>query len=122
MKNLSIFIAVLVVIITVIMGLKYNNQAQTSQAELNQERYLRMSAEESLEKANSKITSLEGELSRAQNKLNGLEKRLEQAETMNTDLKARLDKAAEINEGIKKQIQVLEDISATQPAQATGGL
>lgn len=109
---MRIFLVSLIILSAVALGLafRFNRHVSQAQTDLNQERYLRMTAEENLEKANAKIVSLEGELAKNQNKSKSLEKVIDQTSAMNKDLQARLEKANAVQEDLEKKIKQLEPV------------
>ena len=108
MKNILIFFALLVVAACTILAVKYGRNASQAQGELDQERYSRMVAEEGLEKAGMKVTSLESELNRTQAKLKGLESLIKETKSLNSDLKAQLEKSSQINDELDRRIQDIQ--------------
>lgn len=112
MKLLSVFLIVIIIAVSVgvaIRSSKYSNDARSA---LEQERYSRMVAEENVELAQGKITSLEGQLAKAKKKISGVEKMLEELKAYTEDLKARLEKAAELKTVMEVKIKELQNISS----------
>lgn len=105
MKNLSIFLAVVVAAISVSTAVYYYQQAEQIRTEIEEERYTRMVTEEQLQEATSKVESLNAELKRTQSKIDVVEK-------INNDLKARLNNAAKIKEDLEAKIKELLAISS----------
>ena len=111
MKATMVVLAIMLTVLSAGLAIRYNLNASNALKDLNQERFMRMTAEESLEKSNDKISSIDAELKRTQSKMNGLEKALEQANAFNEDLKSRLNKAAEIKNNLDGKIQELEQMA-----------
>ena len=107
MKNVIILFTVSISILSVVLALRYNQSAFKASDELNNERYLRMTAEESAEQAKAKISSLEAELAGLQSKVDGLEKELEQSKAINADLEIRLKEAESSKSASPKADKVL---------------
>ena len=118
MKTTILIAAILVAVLGITMTVRFAKDAQSHEQNLNQERYNRMVAEESLASANTKINALETELERLQNKIKNSEKLLSETNAMNDDLKARLDKAMQIKGDMEKKIGELQNIVAPAPAPA----
>jgi archaellum component FlaC len=87
---------------------------------LDSERYVRLTAEESLEKANAQIRHLEEDLARLTSKMTGTEKLLEQTKDINTQLQERMDNAVAAQESMRQKIQILEQTSPSQDSSKTG--
>ena len=116
MKVLTIFLVIVVVAISGGLVIHYNQNAFHAQADLNQERYARMTAEENLEKTTSKIASLEAEVERVQNKMKSTERLMTQTAAANEDMKARLEKAARIKDELEGKLKELEKVSNEVPS------
>ena len=111
----TIVIAILLAGLGLGLAIRYNQNASGAQKDLDQERYLRMTAEENLEKATQKIHSLETEAQDVKQKLTQLQSDFETIKAAADDYKVRLDKAAEINKNFEDKIKELQNISAPQP-------
>ena len=111
MKTTIVVLAIMLSVLSGGLAIRYNLSAANSQKDLNQERFNRMTAEETLEKASARIFSLEAELARTQSKVKGIEKALEQVSAVNSDLKGRLDKASEIKDKLDSKIKELEQLA-----------
>lgn len=109
-----VLIGAVIVLLVLSCGLavRYSRDANYAYEELNAERYTRMLAEEDLQKANTRLSTLEAELKRAQDKAGQMEEILEKTKAVNEDLKARLDKAAEIKESLDKRIADLQQMTS----------
>jgi len=82
---------------------------------LNQERYDRMSAEESLKGVQTQIQSLTVEVDRLQKKNKSLETVNEQLKAANTEMGTRLEKAQEIKVNLESKINELLKLSGGVP-------
>ena len=118
MKTIIIVSAIMLCVFSAGLAIRYNLNASNAQKDLNQERFNRMTAEEGLEKANARISSLEAELARTQSKVKGVEKALEQANAVNGDLKGRMEKALEYRDKLDAKIKELEQLAGPAPAKA----
>ncbi len=108
------FITILaIVLVAAGIGLSYRYYKNAGKAinELNQERYNRMVAEESLQNTKMQVKSLEGHVKKAEQKAVNLENKIEKITAINEDLKLRLDKAAEIHKRLEQKILEFEQIS-----------
>ena len=103
------------------MAIRSGSIVNNAQKDLNQERYSRMVAEESLEKANNRINSLEVELVRTQNKIKGIEGLIKETKDINEDLKNQLEKSSRINEELDKKIKELQQSPIPSEAIPSGG-
>lgn len=107
---------ILVCAVSSFLVYEYNKKASTARDSLNQERYLRMVAEENVEKSNSRISSLESELARSQKKIKTVEKLVEQTQVVNKNLESQLDKVLELKGSLESKIKELEQVTVTEPA------
>ena len=115
MKTTVMIVAILLAVLGITMTVRFAKDSQSHEQSLNQERYNRMVAEESLASANTKINALETELERLQNKSKNMEKILIETNAMNDDLKARLDKAMQVREEMEKKMGELQNITSPPP-------
>jgi len=111
-KLLSVFLIVIIVAVSVGVAIRSSKYANDAKDTIQQERHLRFVAEENVELANGKITSLEGQLAKAKKKISGIEKMLEELKAYTEDLKARLEKAAELKTVMEVKIKELQNISS----------
>lgn len=109
-----IIIFILLVIGAFGLAIYSHQNASRDQADLTQERYLRMVAEENLEKASSQISGLEEEIAKLKNKSKGVDKLLEQTTAANTDLKAKLDKTSRVKDELEGRLKELEEKTASE--------
>jgi len=111
-RLLSVFLGIVIVGVSIGVAIRSSKLAHDARSTLDQERYSRMVAQENLELARGKITSLEGKLAKAQKKISGIKKMLEGIKAYNEDLKARLERAAELKAVMDVKIKELEKISS----------
>ena len=109
MKVIIVMLAIFLIVLCGWLAYHYSQTAFKAQDVLNQERFTRMTAEENLEKAKDRISSLEAEVSKTQNKINGLEKMVEQTKAINDDLKSRMEKAMSIKDNLETKIKELQE-------------
>jgi hypothetical protein len=100
MRVVLIGFAVVFVLFSCGLAIRYNQNAVYAQKELNGERYKRMTLEESLQQADVHVDSLQLELKIAQDKAKTLETVLEKTKLINEDLKVRLEKAVQIKAAV----------------------
>ena len=111
----------MIVILCAGVAIRFSSVVDNAQKDLNQERYSRMVAEESLEKANNRINSLEADLVRTQNTMKGIEGLIKETKGINEDLKNQLEKSSRINEELDKKIKEFQQSPAPSEASPSGG-
>ena len=104
--------AIVLIILSCALAVRYNQQATYAIEELNKERYQKITSEENLQRSGLEISSLKAELKRAQSKYENAEQALERVTVINEDLKQRLDKAAEIQVSMDKRIAELQRLAS----------
>ncbi|OGX35964.1 MAG: hypothetical protein A3C36_07845 [Omnitrophica WOR_2 bacterium RIFCSPHIGHO2_02_FULL_52_10] len=104
--------AIVLIILSCGLAVRYNQQATYAVEELNKERYQRITSEENLQRSGLEIGSLKAELQRAQSKYESAEQALNRIKAINEDLKQRLDKAAEIQVSLDKRIAELQRLTS----------
>ena len=110
---MRIVLAGFIIVLLVLCGglaVRYNQDASVAREELNGERYLRMTAEEGLQKANQQVSSLNKELIRVQSSFESTETALKRTKAINADLKERLNRAAKIQLSLDKKITELQQM------------
>lgn len=110
-KYLVIALAAVVALLSCLLAARYNTSASKAKLELDQERYNRMTAEESLEKVNSKASALENDLRTSEAKFKSLETLLKQTVTINDDLKSQINKVNQVKEALDKKMQEIQNVS-----------
>lgn len=121
MKNLLIFFAIVIGISGTTLAYSYYQRADKAKGNLDEERYLRMTAEESLSHAEAKATSLESELARVQKKMQTFEKSIEQLKSTNDSLRTQLDRALESNKVLEDKLKQVDASRVPQvPAETAG--
>lgn len=104
--------AIVLIILGCGLAVRYNQQATYAMAQLNKERYQRITSEENLQRSGLEITSLKAELKRVQGQYDNAEQALVRIKAINDDLKQRLDKAAEIQVSLDKRIAELQRLAS----------
>ena len=120
MKIVAIVLAVALVIFCFGLAIHFNQNVLQAKKILESERYTRLTAEESLEKAAAKIRNLENELERAQTKAKSTEKLLEQTKSLNTQLQNRVEEGATLQKSLQQRIQQLEKVPMNQSNSQSG--
>ncbi|MFA5088807.1 MAG: hypothetical protein WC552_07220 [Candidatus Omnitrophota bacterium] len=108
MKNTVIWSAVLLMIASIILMLNANKNIGHVQKNLDQERYLRMVAEEKLEQASGEMRALQRGLSESEKKIQGIHAILAEGATEKAVLKAELENIARAKEELERKIADLE--------------
>ena len=123
MKNVFMLIIVVVAIMSIVLAVRYNKNAYKIQQDLNNERYSRMVAEENLQNATVKISSLENKLTKNQEKIQSIQTSLDRAKTTNDELTKQLKGVADDNEMMAQKIEELNTlILQTTGSVPAGGL
>lgn len=117
MKIASIIILVFLAGISTFVAYRSSQTSLQAKQTLDQERYNRMTVEETLNKANSKVKELEDQVSKLEKKMASMQVVLDNTNAMNDDLKARLDKASLIKADMDKKINELQQMVGAAPAE-----
>ncbi|MDP8266104.1 MAG: hypothetical protein P9M07_04065 [Candidatus Aceula meridiana] len=110
-KNILI-VCVLLTVACLAIAILASQKMSFAKNDLNEERYLRMVAEEKLEKSKSKIHLLEGQVQKVQKEAEGLEALLREDKGAIADLKINLEKAHRLNDILQRELQ---NVLVTQP-------
>lgn len=110
MKVVAIVLAVVLVVFCFGLAIHFNQNVLQARKVLESERYTRLTAEESLEKAAAQIRNLENELERARAKTKSAEKLLEQTQSLNAQLQERVAEGATLQKSLQQRIQQLERV------------
>ena len=116
MKNKILTVAVVLTIGACLMAISATRSSAKVQEILDQERYSRMTAEEKLEKASAKLTSLQSQLNDANNKIQGIQAVLDQGRSSNADLKAQLESVTKLKASLERKIEELKNAQVPVPA------
>jgi len=103
-KNILI-VCVLLTVACLAIAILASQKMSFAKNDLNEERYLRMVAEEKLEKSKSKIRSLEGQVQKSQQEAESLEALLREDKGAIADLKIDLEKARRLNDILQRELQ-----------------
>lgn len=118
MKIVAIILAAGLVVFSAGLAVNYNAAALGTRKDLEQERYVRMVAEEKLERSGAQIQRLESELSRVEKEMKGVRERLDSAEEANHRLHAQLEETAAAKESLERKIEELKEILMRQTTAA----
>ncbi len=107
MRSVIYAVIIVVMIGSCLVAITANNNADELRQSLNQERYTRMVTEEKLQKANSRIKSIEDQLAETQNKIKSVQTILQEGQSTNTDLKTQLENVTQTKNSLEKRIEDL---------------
>ena len=113
MRVVWVFVVLLIVTASIGISVKSYQNAENATGGLDQERYLRMSAEEDLHSAKQKIKTLETQLTTEKAKAQKAEAMTQDLRDINKDLQARLKKAADLQGKLESKIKEIESLSST---------
>jgi uncharacterized protein YoxC len=91
MKDIVLVISLLVAVSLSVVVVRFAQKADKASRSLDEERYSRMVAEETLQKNDAKLTAFQEELQEDQNKMTKIEDILEQEKGVNLSLKKQYD-------------------------------
>jgi len=95
MKDVFLIISLIVVLGLSVMVVRYAQKADKFSKSLEEERYSRMVAEETLQKNDAKLTTYQEQLKDTQDKISKITDVLEQEKGLNSDLKKQYDELTE---------------------------
>ena len=109
-----VLIGFIIVLLVLSCGLavKYGQDAGYAMDELNTERYKRMVAEEGLQKANNRISTLNTEVQRVQDQFKSTEQVLIKTKELHENVKNQLDQAVQLRKACEQQITELQQLGA----------
>lgn len=118
MKDIILVVSIVVAVLLTVVLIRFNDKASKATKALEQERYNRMVAEETLQKNAAKITSLEEQLKVATDKMSRIQDILDQEQTVNQDLKKQYEQLAQtkasLEEKLQQAITVQESVAAVE--------
>lgn len=114
MKIIAIVLAAGLIVFSAALAVNYNASALSTRKDLEQERYLRMVAEEKLERTGAQIRKLESELSRVEKEMKGVRDLLDQSQAANDRLQTKLDGAAAVKDALERKIEELQQALTRQ--------
>jgi hypothetical protein len=110
MRTVLIGFVVVLLVLSSVLAVRYNQEAGIAQEQLNSERYQRLVSEENVQKLMVQNNSLTRQLRQAEDKVGQIQDALERTKAINEDLKERLDRAAEIKANLDKKIEELQKL------------
>ncbi|MBF0522661.1 MAG: hypothetical protein HQL24_06355 [Candidatus Omnitrophica bacterium] len=108
MRIVVIALIVILVVTSFVLAFQFNQKAFRANRNLEQERYLRLTAEQAIQEAAQQKEDLKNNLSKAQETIKGLSRVTEQTQAYNKDLKERLEKASKAQEELEAKLKALE--------------
>src|SRR3989338_3602201 len=111
MKNSVVIGVVILTLLSCGFIFKANQDLEAERAKLVRERYLRMEAEEGLQRADGKVKSLERELTYSRDKLESIKGILDNGQTENVSLKGDLEALKKAKEELEQKVMGLESIT-----------
>ena len=115
MKDVLLVIALLIAVALSVVVVRFNEKAVKAGKSLEEERYSRMVAEETLQKNAAKLTTMEAQMKAADAKMAKIQDILDQEKGVNSDLKQQYDKVAQA------KAELEEKMKATLSQQAIAG-
>lgn len=109
MKNIFIVILIVIVIALSVMLVGFSQKANKSIKSLEEERYSRMVAEESLQRNAGKLATLEAQLKSANDKMEKVQYLINQEKTINLDLKKQYDELAKVKSDLESKLKVISE-------------
>ena len=117
MKDILLVISLLLAVGLSLMVVRFAQKADKSGKNLEEERYSRMVAEETLQKNDAKLTTLQELLKEDQNKMTKIEDILDQEKNVNLDLKKQYDELTASKTNLENKLQtMLQEKAATATA------
>ncbi len=112
MKNIFIVILVLIIVALLVLVVSFYQKANKYTKSLEEERYSRMVAEESLQRSSGKLATLETQLKSANEKIEKIQTLIKQEKNVNSDLQKQYEALnkikAELEDKLKTTTQKIE--------------
>ncbi|MDE2213939.1 MAG: hypothetical protein KGJ61_02305 [Candidatus Omnitrophica bacterium] len=123
MKDTILIISVLVAVALLLGVVQLAQKADKASKSLQEERYSRMVAEETLQKNEAKLVTFQQELRDANDKMAQIQDAMNQEKTTNLDLKKKYDALSQAKTVLEAKLQAALQVKATaaQAAQAVAG-
>ena len=118
MKDIVLVISLLLAVGLSLMVVRFAQKADKSGKNLEEERYSRMVAEETLQKNDAKLTTLQELLKEDQNKMTKIEDILDQEKNVNLDLKKQYDELTASKTNLENKLQTMLQEKAATVSQA----
>lgn len=122
MKDILLVISLLLAIGLSVFVIRFAEKADKAGKSLEEERYSRMVAEETLQKNDAKLTTLQQAVKEDQNKMAKIEDILDQEKNVNSDLKKQYDELTQAKANLEAKLQSVLQEKAQAAAQAAEAL
>jgi hypothetical protein len=120
MKDIILVLTILLAVGLSVMLVRFAQRADKAGKSLEEERYSRMVAEETLQKNDAKLTTLQESLREDQEKMSKIEDILDQEKNVNSDLKKQYDDLIEAKSNLENKLKkVIEEKAAAVAALQT---
>jgi len=117
MKDIILVISLLLAVGLSVVVVRFAEKADKAGKSLDEERYSRMVAEETLQKKSTELISLHDQVKGDQNKMGKIEDILDQEKGVNADLKKQYDALVEAKAELENKLQtVLQEKAVAQAA------
>ncbi len=117
MKDIILVISLLLMVGLSVMVVRFAQKADKAGKNLEEERYSRMVAEETLQKNDAKLATLGQAVKEDQDKIAKIEDILDQEKTVNSDLKKQYDELVQAKANLEDKLQTaLKEKAALQAA------
>ncbi len=114
MKDVLLVIVLLIAVGLSVVVVRFNEKAIKASKNLEEERYSRMVAEESLQKNAAKLATLEAQVKSADAKMNKVQDIIDQEKGVNSDLKKQYDKLAQSKAELEAKLKAALDQQTAQ--------
>jgi predicted nuclease with TOPRIM domain len=126
MKDIILVISLLLAVGLLVVAVRLAQKADKAGKSLEEERYSRMVAEETLQKNDAKLATYQEQLKEAQDKMNKIQDVLDQEKGVNSDLKKQYDELAQAKADLESKLQsALQEkaasVAAAAPQPASAG-
>ena len=120
MKDIVLVISLLLAVGSSVMLVRFAQKADKTGKNLEEERYSRMVAEETLQKNDAKLATLQEAVQENQSKMAKIEDVLDQEKTVNADLKKQYDELAKAKADLENKLQAAlkEKAAVVEPTAA----
>jgi chromosome segregation ATPase len=120
MKDIVLVISLLLAVGLSVFVVRFAQKADKAGKNLEEERYSRMVAEETLQKNNAKLTTLQESVKEDQEKMSKIQDILDQEKNVNVSLKKQYDQLSEAKADLENRLETVlkEKNAALQALQA----
>jgi len=107
MKDIILVVSLMVVVGLSVIVIRFAEKADKAGKNLEEERYSRMVAEETLQKNDAKLSTFEEQIKEAQNKMAKIQDILDQEKGVNSDLKKQYDELTEAKASLEAKLETV---------------